>query len=371
MHAGGFYPFPTTEVRRAWRSRHIWLNRYVPIPSSIYSSFLDPVKNKDYFVLTTNSIPATFLSATLEITFTTCLDIGRKHRIIINERKLFATRRLYIFEPGKKYPSGWKREEVKMRKIRRWIVMCLMVLISITAACPVMAVTQTGSIIVNFNYGDKKIPIGGAEFSIAKIAAANYSSGVYVYTMLEPYAAVPCDPNNLTVKEIKTLPDKFLKAGSTPLASKVTDAKGLCAFEGLDPGIYLFWQKSSSGEAKGYKTSIPTIVFLPSNEDASAFVFNVEVYPKTEPIPVTPTVTPSVTPTITPTVRPTATPTVVPKQTTEPSKLSISTSGFAKTGDVSQISIWIILLSLSAFIIAVLAITAHRNKSRKQINDDK
>ena len=54
MYSSGFYPFPSLEVYWAWWSRHIWINRYAPIPSELYSKLLSAVKEKDYFVLTTN-----------------------------------------------------------------------------------------------------------------------------------------------------------------------------------------------------------------------------------------------------------------------------------------------------------------------------
>jgi len=54
IYSGGFYPFPNAKTRWAWWSRHIWLNRYVPIPKPVYSDLLSIVKDKDYFVLTTN-----------------------------------------------------------------------------------------------------------------------------------------------------------------------------------------------------------------------------------------------------------------------------------------------------------------------------
>jgi len=54
MYSGGFYPFPNEETYWAWWSRNIWVNRYVPIPSSVYSDLLLLVEEKDYFVLTTN-----------------------------------------------------------------------------------------------------------------------------------------------------------------------------------------------------------------------------------------------------------------------------------------------------------------------------
>lgn len=54
IYSGGFYPFPSLEEYWGWWSRHIWLNRYSPIPSDLYARLLNKVKGKDYFALTTN-----------------------------------------------------------------------------------------------------------------------------------------------------------------------------------------------------------------------------------------------------------------------------------------------------------------------------
>ena len=54
MYSGGFYPFPDMETFWGWWSRHIWLNRYAPVPNDLYNRLLDIVRDKDYFVLTTN-----------------------------------------------------------------------------------------------------------------------------------------------------------------------------------------------------------------------------------------------------------------------------------------------------------------------------
>lgn len=54
MYSGGFYPYNTLEEYWAWWSKHIFINRYdVPIGKP-YTSLLDIVKAKNYFVLTTN-----------------------------------------------------------------------------------------------------------------------------------------------------------------------------------------------------------------------------------------------------------------------------------------------------------------------------
>lgn len=54
MYSGGFYPFQTLEEHWAWWSRHIYYNRYVDAPKTVYRDLLELVKNQDYFVLTTN-----------------------------------------------------------------------------------------------------------------------------------------------------------------------------------------------------------------------------------------------------------------------------------------------------------------------------
>ena len=54
IYSGGFYPFPDEETRWAWWARHIWFNRYINAPKPVYENLLALVKDKDYFVLTTN-----------------------------------------------------------------------------------------------------------------------------------------------------------------------------------------------------------------------------------------------------------------------------------------------------------------------------
>ena len=54
MYSGGFYPFPDAETLWAWWARHIYYNRYVPAPKPVYQNLLSLVKDKDYFVITTN-----------------------------------------------------------------------------------------------------------------------------------------------------------------------------------------------------------------------------------------------------------------------------------------------------------------------------
>ncbi|MGN0520377.1 MAG: SIR2 family NAD-dependent protein deacylase [Candidatus Fimenecus sp.] len=54
MYSGGFYPFESPEVYWAYWSRHIFVNRYTDAPTDVYARLLDLVKQKAYFVITTN-----------------------------------------------------------------------------------------------------------------------------------------------------------------------------------------------------------------------------------------------------------------------------------------------------------------------------
>lgn len=54
MYSGGFYPYNSLEEYWAWWSRHIYINRYDIAAGKPYTDLLKIVKDKDYFVLTTN-----------------------------------------------------------------------------------------------------------------------------------------------------------------------------------------------------------------------------------------------------------------------------------------------------------------------------
>lgn len=54
MYAGGFHPYRTAEEYWAYWSRYIYVNRYMDAPRPVYDELVELVKDKDYFVLTTN-----------------------------------------------------------------------------------------------------------------------------------------------------------------------------------------------------------------------------------------------------------------------------------------------------------------------------
>ena len=55
MYSGGFYPYATEEERWAYWSRYVYINRYLEQTSNkAYAKLFDLVKDKEYFVITTN-----------------------------------------------------------------------------------------------------------------------------------------------------------------------------------------------------------------------------------------------------------------------------------------------------------------------------
>lgn len=54
MYSGGFYPYDTLEEYWAYWSVYVYINRFLPPPMPVYERLLELLKEKDYFVLTTN-----------------------------------------------------------------------------------------------------------------------------------------------------------------------------------------------------------------------------------------------------------------------------------------------------------------------------
>lgn len=54
MYSGGFYSFPNRETLWAWWARHIYFNRYIEPLKPVYRDLFSIIKDKEYFVITTN-----------------------------------------------------------------------------------------------------------------------------------------------------------------------------------------------------------------------------------------------------------------------------------------------------------------------------
>ena len=54
MYSGGFYPFKTQEEKWAFWSKMVYFNRYKANANPTYTALFDVIKDKNYFVITTN-----------------------------------------------------------------------------------------------------------------------------------------------------------------------------------------------------------------------------------------------------------------------------------------------------------------------------
>lgn len=54
MYSAGFYPYPTEEEKWAFWSRNIYYNRYDQPKSAVHENLFNLIRDKDYFILTTN-----------------------------------------------------------------------------------------------------------------------------------------------------------------------------------------------------------------------------------------------------------------------------------------------------------------------------
>lgn len=55
MYSAGFYPFPSEEAKWGYWSKHVYVNRIEPQALELYQILYNLVKDKPYFVLTTNA----------------------------------------------------------------------------------------------------------------------------------------------------------------------------------------------------------------------------------------------------------------------------------------------------------------------------
>jgi len=87
LYSSSFYPFKTEEERWACWAKHIWFARYQPEAKPLYKQLLQMVKDKYYFVITTN-VDGQFLKAGFDV------------------ERIFATQGDYgLFQPASGYPQ--------------------------------------------------------------------------------------------------------------------------------------------------------------------------------------------------------------------------------------------------------------------------
>ena len=94
LYSSSFYPFKTEEELWACWAMHIWYARYRPEAMPLYRKLLDVVKDKNYFVITTN------------------VD-GQFEKSGFDKERIFATQGDYaLFQPKSGFPKQtWSNRE--------------------------------------------------------------------------------------------------------------------------------------------------------------------------------------------------------------------------------------------------------------------
>ena len=275
-----------------------------------------------------------------------------------------------------------------MKVVLRWLFIPILLIAMMCAAMPVFASSDEYSLKVSFMKADHKLPLDGAQISIYQVADADIYDSWAVFKVKEEYASLrkvddtghETTFDGLTASQSIALAKEFAKLVKNPVKTGVTDKNGNVMAEGLTPGMYLVVQTGKSGTAEGYEMFQPFLVLVPMYEEG-IWVKNVTVEPKTGVKPVeteTPaTPTPSTSPKPSTTSRPASptpkrsnrtttspTPKSTNRTTTSPTpKSSKNSTTPAKTGDPTDIWVWIRLMAASGCVLMCFAfITAMRKK---------
>ena len=102
MYSSTFYPYETQEEKWAYWTRHVYMNRYSVGKTRLYSQLFDLVKDKDYFVLTTNVDHQFWINGFMdERIFATQGDYGLMQCEKACHNKLYSNKKLVFEAVGK------------------------------------------------------------------------------------------------------------------------------------------------------------------------------------------------------------------------------------------------------------------------------
>lgn len=106
LYSSSFYPFKSEEERWACWAKHIWFARYRPGALPLYRQLMSLVKDKDYFIITTN-VDSQFEKAGFD------------------KNRIFATQGDYgLFQPASGYPEETYNNKEWVEKVLPLIREC-------------------------------------------------------------------------------------------------------------------------------------------------------------------------------------------------------------------------------------------------------
>jgi len=191
--------------------------------------------------------------------------------------------------------------------------------------------------------------VSGEGLSIYKVASLKTSQGSAKYVLTHDFAGSGISFDGMTVEQSISYASKLqsyaVKQSIADVGEDVTGDSGTVSFSNLGVGMYLVTETGRSGAAENYSSLKPFLVMVPQYS-GSSWIYDVKAYPKTEQKKTSQPATPSKT--------------IVTKKTVRP-----HTSTAVKTGDTSNITLWISVMAASLIIILIMLCVRALKKKRK------
>lgn len=165
-----------------------------------------------------------------------------------------------------------------MKNWLRGIYIWVAIILSMCVSMPVLA-EESYTLNVYYHNTAVDVTIDGATFDVVMVATRD--GGNCRYTMIEPYSNADVDPNNVG-DDVAGAANQLLELYETCASEVTTDGNGRSSMTIHTAGMYLIWQKSSTGTAAQYHTATPMLVYIPTiNDDGATWNTNITIEPKT------------------------------------------------------------------------------------------
>lgn len=155
---------------------------------------------------------------------------------------------------------------------------------------PALEEGKTGTLQVTMKYKDSNTntdrTMSGVEVKLAQVASVKNEGGFAEYTLLSAYESSKIKLDGLTASESNQAAETLaLLADESSVKTAVSDSTGTVTFEGLEPGMYLVFQKEGANAAylvDDISTFLVQVPYPQIQEQGNVWQYQVEAYPKTE-----------------------------------------------------------------------------------------
>lgn len=204
---------------------------------------------------------------------------------------------------------------------------------------------KSGSLTIHYALNNGENILSGAVFSIIQTAVLS-DPDAQIYSLTKTFGELDISFDGMTAEGSAEAAEKFYryseKNNMDADATETTGDEGDATFTGLAEGIYLVYQEGSreGSSAYAYDNTLPFLVRIPDRADEdSDWEYTVTAYPKSEP-----------------SLRPTE----KPAPTARPSGSSSEKAGNVRTGDETDVSMFIFLIAASFALLIIGSGIIHR-----------